>query len=88
MIGGNGDHDALLANRAGQLGGQEVADFAAARSPTRPTTMMSASAPAIIWPISTDLPTPRTGGDRAMRCPTPAVSSELIARTPHVERLA
>ena len=51
------------------------------RSPIRPVTTISASAPAIIWPISTDLPTPEPAM-MAMRWPRPAVSSALTARTP------
>ena len=80
MVGGHGDDHRLAPGRAGSLVARKSLT-SRLRSPIRPTTITSASAPAIIWPISTDLPTPEPA-TIATRWPMPAVSSALTARTP------
>ena len=51
------------------------------RSPTRPTTTISASVKRVIIPNSVLLPTPDPA-NRPIRCPRPTVSNPFIARTP------
>ena len=58
MIGGHRDHDRARARRAGDLGFEEVGDFAAALADQPDRRSHRPAAARTIMPSSTDLPTP------------------------------